>query len=152
VLPTRPSRRRRPAEQPRRALFPADREFPQGFLHPPPPYPQLAGPFLLPPSRPSPGNGSRGGHLPWPPACPLAGAAPPPSDPPNRTIVSPRPPPHPPPAELRRPRPEFHRSRAGRPSQGPHCKDKFLFEGLPAIGNSNSKSALDVSCKLRRKL
>jgi hypothetical protein len=40
---------------------------------------------------------------------------------------------------------------AGRPSQGPHCKTKILFEGLPAIGNSNSKVHLAVSCKLRRK-
>jgi hypothetical protein len=40
---------------------------------------------------------------------------------------------------------------AGRPPQGPHCKTKVLFEGLPAIGNSNSKSAFAVSCKLHRK-
>jgi hypothetical protein len=41
--------------------------------------------------------------------------------------------------------------RAGRSAQGPHCESGVLFEGLPAIGNSNSKTVLATSCKLRRK-
>jgi hypothetical protein len=36
-------------------------------------------------------------------------------------------------------------------AQGPHCESGNLFEGLAAIGNSNSKTALAASCKLRRK-
>jgi hypothetical protein len=41
--------------------------------------------------------------------------------------------------------------RAGRSAQGPHCESGVLFEGLPAIGNSNSKTVLAASCKLHRK-
>jgi hypothetical protein len=75
----------------------------------------------------------------------------PPTKPSNQARVSPRPPPHPPPAGLRRSPAEIAAGPpAGRP-QGPHCKTKDLCEVLPAIGNSNSKSALAVSCKLCRK-
>jgi hypothetical protein len=46
---------------------------------------------------------------------------------------------------------QFRRATPAGPPRDHIAKQKFFFEGLPAIGNSNSKSVLAVSCKLRRK-
>jgi hypothetical protein len=74
---------------------------PQGFIHPPPPYPQLADSLLRSPEPPLAGTGSRGDHLPWPPACPPHRPLLAPNQATNRTLVTPSPSSRTSPAKLR---------------------------------------------------
>jgi hypothetical protein len=94
----------------------------------------------LPTSPPLAGTGSRGGHLPGPPACPPSRLLLAPTEPPNRPLATLRPFPRRPRPDLPRPSPEFP---AGPPPDAPrgYIAKNLLFSraSLQKV-NSNSRS------------
>jgi hypothetical protein len=113
---------------------------PQANLNRPPPSLALAtARRLAPPEPPLAGTGSRGGHLPWPPACPPHQPLLAPTKPAIRPLATPRPPP-------RRPRPVPPPTLAGfrpeprRPCPRDHIAEQnFFSRAFLQFGNSNSK-------------